>query len=147
MVSKVFNANVIFELQALSDDDCWSIIMQKTSGKDRNMREFEAIGREIARKCQGVSLVAQTLGSLLRTKRSINEWLCIRDDRIWDLPEDEQNDVLPALWLCYYYLPQPLKQCLSYCCIFPKGYVIRKDMLGRRLLCTLCSKRDGASGE
>ncbi|KAB5526512.1 hypothetical protein DKX38_020359 [Salix brachista] len=54
----------------LSDDECWSIIKQKLSGGGGATLavDFESIGKEIAKKCGGLPLLAKVLGGTLRRK-------------------------------------------------------------------------------
>uniref|UniRef100_A0A0D3HJI1 Uncharacterized protein n=1 Tax=Oryza barthii TaxID=65489 RepID=A0A0D3HJI1_9ORYZ len=52
-----------YKLEPLTDDMCWKIIKQKSAFEGRGDREcLEHIGKEIARKCGGVALAAQSLG-------------------------------------------------------------------------------------
>ncbi|KAL6188841.1 hypothetical protein ACLB2K_040232 [Fragaria x ananassa] len=54
-------------------------------------KQLEITGRAIAEKCGGVPLVAKVLGSLLDSRASKVEWLSIRDNRLWELPEGEDR--------------------------------------------------------
>jgi hypothetical protein len=56
------------EPEKLSDDECWSIIKQKVSGGGGApiAADSESIGKEIAKKCGGLPLLANVLGGTLR---------------------------------------------------------------------------------
>ncbi|TYJ11337.1 hypothetical protein E1A91_A11G269700v1 [Gossypium mustelinum] len=94
----------VFRLKLLSEEMCWLILSQKAfTGRSQASREIlEDIGRKIANKCQGLPLAAKTSGVLLQDKQG-------RED--------------------YYDLPSPIRQCLSYCAIFPNSNTIYKDEL------------------
>ncbi|XP_047065630.1 putative disease resistance protein RGA3 [Lolium rigidum] len=63
-----------YKLETFSDKICWKIMKQKTSFKDRvDKKQLKNIGREIATKCGGVALAAQSLGYTLNGKTS-DEW-------------------------------------------------------------------------
>ncbi|CAK9151652.1 unnamed protein product [Ilex paraguariensis] len=116
--------------KVLGDDDCLSLLAQhalctSNFGAHPNLEE---IGLAIMKKCGGLPLAAKTLGGILRSKRSSNEWKDVLDSEIWDLPED-QSGILPALRLSYHHLPSQLKPMFGYCAIFPKDYWFDKDEL------------------
>ncbi|XP_031248368.1 putative disease resistance protein RGA3 [Pistacia vera] len=114
-------------LGILPDEECWSLFCQLAfSGKIH--KEFEDIGKKIIQKCNGLPLAVKTLGSLLRFKRKFEEWENISNSKIWELKEVEQR-IFPPLLFSYYDLSSILKKCFSYCAIFPKDYVIEKDVL------------------
>ena len=117
-------------MQELLDDDCLPILTNHALGTRNfdNHPTLQLIGEKIVRKCKGLPLAAKALGGLLRTKPSCEEWAEILGSNIWDLPENECS-ILPALKLSYHHLPPHLKQCFSYCSVFPKGYEFDKDEL------------------
>jgi hypothetical protein len=54
-----------FELPPLSDQMCWDILKVKSKFETRQDKErLEPIGKEIAKKCGGVALAAQSLGHI-----------------------------------------------------------------------------------
>ncbi|TMX01721.1 hypothetical protein EJD97_023797 [Solanum chilense] len=117
----------MFCLQPLSDEDCWKIIKQRPFINNK-MHNLEVIGLEIAKKCKGVPLVAKTIGDILHCL-PVNEWDSLVKGNLWDLPQIE-NHVFPIFLLSYCCLPQHIKKCFSYCCLFPPEYVYKmKDIV------------------
>uniref|UniRef100_A0A6N2NLM9 NB-ARC domain-containing protein n=1 Tax=Salix viminalis TaxID=40686 RepID=A0A6N2NLM9_SALVM len=113
----------------LSDDECWSIIKQKVSGGGGATLavDFESIGKDIAKKCGGLPLLAKVLGGTLYRKEK-QEWRSILDSRIWDI--EDGNKALRILRLSFDYLSSlTLKQCFAYCSIFPKDFEIEREEL------------------
>ncbi|TYI02648.1 hypothetical protein ES332_A11G282700v1 [Gossypium tomentosum] len=106
----------VFRLKLLSEEMCWLILSQKAfTGRSQASREIlEDIGRKIANKCQGLPLAAKTSGVLLQDKQG---------------REDLAHEIFSPLLLSYYDLPSPIRQCLSYCAIFPNSNTIYKDEL------------------
>ena len=126
MVNSVYKIN----LDVLSKEDCWSIISKiafvEKDGKQRE--QVKDIGRELADKCKGLPLAAKTLGSLMRDKRSRQEWKKILDSNLWEL-EDVHKGLLGPLLLSFYELSSAIKQCFLYCAVFPKDYLFSKNEL------------------
>ncbi|KAJ9190273.1 hypothetical protein P3X46_001493 [Hevea brasiliensis] len=120
----------ILPIGQLSMEECWSVFSQiaffgKTSIE---CERVEDIGRKIVKKCKGLPLAAKTLGGLLRFRKFREEWQSVLDSDVWEL-EEAEKDLLGALWLSYYDLPMALRQCFSYCAIFPKDHLISKPRL------------------
>nr|XP_010921564.1 putative disease resistance protein RGA1 [Elaeis guineensis] len=118
-----------FHLQGLSIDDCWELFKWKAfeKGEEEKYPNLVIIGMEIVKKCGGVPLAANALGSLMRFKRTEDSWLAVKNSEIWRL--EQEDKILPSLRLSYTQMPSPLKQCFAYCSIFPKHYEIDKEKL------------------
>ncbi|KAI4353128.1 hypothetical protein L6164_002099 [Bauhinia variegata] len=120
------------KLSTLSNDDCWKLFKERALGmSNEEHAELVPIGKEIVKKCGGLPLAAKTLGGLLCFKSDKNEWLNIKESKLWDLPQSEnsENYILPALRLSYLNLPLKLRQCFASCAIFPKDSIIEKEEL------------------
>ncbi|XP_004298343.1 PREDICTED: putative disease resistance RPP13-like protein 1 [Fragaria vesca subsp. vesca] len=117
-------------LKQLSEENCWSLFSKhafQNAGGDVDPL-LEVIGKQIAQKCKGLPLAAKSLGCLLRSESNIEKREEILNNDIWEL-QDRENDILPALWLSYYYLPPHLKRCFAYCSLFPQDYEFDKRKL------------------
>ncbi|KAJ0613070.1 putative virus X resistance protein-like, coiled-coil [Helianthus annuus] len=117
------------QLGCLSEENSWLLFKKHAFAQGRvgdDIRKLEPIGREIVVKCNGLPLAVKTLGSLMWSKSSSNDWQRVKDSNIWNLQE---NNVLPALKLSYDNLAPHIKRCFSYFCLFPKGYELKKDEL------------------
>ncbi|CAN4120643.1 unnamed protein product [Withania somnifera] len=83
------------------------------------------MGKEIMRKCGGVPLAIRTVGSLLRLKRTEDEWVYFKNQDLSSVTR-EGNNVMAILRLSYNHLPQHLKICFAYCSLFPKDFKIQR---------------------
>ncbi|CAN6696598.1 unnamed protein product [Malus baccata var. baccata] len=127
VASIVHNTIPIHNLEKLSDEDCW-LLLAKHAFRNENPYEHPnlvEIGKQIARKCNGLPLAAKTLGGLLSCNLDYKEWNHILNSNLWDLPH--ADSVLPSLRLSYHHLPTYLKRCFAYCSIFPKDYEFEKE--------------------
>ncbi|PWA77573.1 Cc-nbs-lrr resistance protein [Artemisia annua] len=114
-----------YELESLSDDECWSMFKERAL----LLPEFEEIGRDIVKKCCGLPLLVNVLGSMLRHYNTDKgKWLSIQDSKVWDFEGRER--VLSTLKLSFDNLPNSMvKQCFVYCSIFEKDEVIGREEL------------------
>eukprot|EP00258_Populus_trichocarpa_P028503 XP_024444522.1 putative disease resistance protein RGA4 [Populus trichocarpa] len=117
-------------LATLSAEDSWLLFEQlafgMTSAEERG--RLKEIGVAIVNKCGGIPLAIRALGSLMRSKKTVREWLNVKESEIWDLP-NEGSRILHALRLSYMNLKPSVKQCFAFCSIFPKDYVMLKERL------------------
>ena len=89
---------------------------------------YVQVGKEIIKGCGGVPLAIQTLGAVLRDKKQISTWRAIKENNLWNV-RSINDRVFASLKLSYIHLADELKQCFTFCSIFPKGYGIQKDHL------------------
>ncbi|KAJ3694194.1 hypothetical protein LUZ60_009674 [Juncus effusus] len=119
-----------FSLEGLAREPYRKLFERCAFGSESSLKypHLVPIARRIADGLKGSPLAAKTLGSLLNSNKNERHWRAIMTSEIWELPQRE-NDILPALKLSYLYLPAHLKQCFSFCSLFPKDYNLRKNFL------------------
>jgi hypothetical protein len=133
-VAKNISTNIeAYKIEFLTNGMCWDIIKQRSGFKARNDKKcLEDIGKEIAVKCGGVALAAQSLGFMLQSMES-DKWMEVKDSDIWNesISKDATlpNHVLASLKLSCSQMSPSLLSCFTYCAIFPKGHQIIKEEL------------------
>ncbi|XP_031269824.1 putative disease resistance protein RGA3 [Pistacia vera] len=129
-VASIMGSIDLITIKELSEEQCWLLFRRLAFfGRPREEYEkLEEIGRDIVAKCKGLPLAAKTIGSLLRFKRTRDEWQRILDSEMWKLEEIEKGLLSPLL-LSYNDLPSMIRRCFSYCAIFPKDHKIDKHRL------------------
>ncbi|KAM5578417.1 hypothetical protein ABKV19_008634 [Rosa sericea] len=117
-------------LKELGEETCRSLFYHIAffDGERKESKKFEDIGNEIVKRCKGLPLAAKTLGSLMRYKDTVQQWVDVLNSKIWEFEEVEQQVFQPLL-LSYHDLEPHSKPCLLYCATFPKDHKIVKDEL------------------
>ncbi|KAK1364368.1 hypothetical protein POM88_039929 [Heracleum sosnowskyi] len=114
-------------VEKLSKEDSWKLFGQIvfSNGGVLKTEAFVALGKRMVERCGGLPLAIKTLGGLLYSKKTEEQWLHIQNSEVWTL-----KGVLPSLRLSYDNLPSSsLKRCFAYCSILPKDSEIYKDEL------------------
>jgi hypothetical protein len=116
------------QLEGLDRDIFWEFFSKCSFGEERpeSYPQLQDIGHNIASRLCGSPLAAKTIGRLLNMELTVQHWETVRNSELWELPHRE-NEILPALQLSYLYLPQELKRCFAFCCMFPKDYSFERD--------------------
>ncbi|GLU04981.1 hypothetical protein SLE2022_221060 [Rubroshorea leprosula] len=114
--------------RVLKEDECWSIINQRAFGDNLVPEGLKGVGQQIAKRCKGIPLVASIIGAILQNKRDQREWQAIAENRVWDSLEKE--GISDIIRFSYDRLPTlALRQCFAFCSIFPKDFVMEREML------------------
>ncbi|KAL2326989.1 hypothetical protein Fmac_020416 [Flemingia macrophylla] len=126
MHTKPFNS---YPLERLSEEESISLFVKLAfeEGEDKKYPQLLEIGKEIVKKCGGIPLAVKTLGSSLFSRVDTIEWESIRDNEIWNLPQNEK-DILPALEISYDRLPSYVKPCFASFSLFDKDEKISTFM-------------------
>ena len=129
-VAEITHSKQPHKLKGLDDQQSLSLFkkMAFKEGEEPKNASFVEIGKEILKMCVGVPLAIRTIGGMLYFKKSEIEWLLFKNNELSKIPQNE-NDILPTLKLSYDHLPSHLKQCFTYCSLFPKDYKIDKSCL------------------
>ncbi|XP_042427091.1 putative disease resistance protein RGA4 [Zingiber officinale] len=130
-------AGMVGDLDAIHleglDEKCFWEFFKKCAFSSSNSGvhhyHLEAMAKKMIYKLKGLPLAAKTLGGLLSMKLDEQHWKSILDSEIWQLPQEEENGIIPALQLSYQYLPPHLKQCFAFCSLFPKNYSFSESKL------------------
>ncbi|KAL2530419.1 putative disease resistance protein RDL5 [Forsythia ovata] len=76
-VASIVNPHNWYDLEKLSEDDCWSIIKAKAFEGGDVPEHFQTIGKAIAQQCRGSPLAANMMGAVL-TGKEIDDWESIQ---------------------------------------------------------------------
>ncbi|KAK9138045.1 hypothetical protein Sjap_008639 [Stephania japonica] len=127
-VASIVRSTYVYTLKPLSEEDCWSMFDRTVFGRggQRETDKLEEIGRQIVKKCQGIPLQVKILGGLMRYFRTEFEWMRVLNSEIRDFLPETYDALFGGN---FNNLAPQLKNCLSYCSIFPEDYEIEKNML------------------
>ncbi|CAO2206764.1 unnamed protein product [Urochloa humidicola] len=84
--------------------------------------EYETIGRRIVEKLHKSPIAAVTVAKRLQRNKSIDFWETTAN-------LDVLNETMGALWWSYQQLGADIRRCFEYCSTFPRGYMLKRDML------------------
>ncbi|XP_031129955.1 disease resistance protein RGA2-like [Ipomoea triloba] len=131
-VARMMGSVYLNKLNLISDSEAWLLLCRIAfSGRsEEDCEKLKDIGQKIAQKCKGLPLAVKVMGSLLRFKYTRDDWQNVLDNKIWEL-EEVVTELFPHLYLSYNDLTPKMKQCFSYCAVFPKDYKMKVDMLIR----------------
>ncbi|KAL8162181.1 hypothetical protein V2J09_013670 [Rumex salicifolius] len=116
--------------QKLTDDQMWALFSEgamKGRHDIENNAEFEKLGKQMLKKCDGLPLAVVTLAGILRTKQHLYEWETIsKACTDYILKERVVEDVIE---LSYLDLPTHLKPLFLYLAIIPEDEIFSAEQL------------------
>ncbi|CAN6357100.1 unnamed protein product, partial [Urochloa humidicola] len=124
---RALGAQDLIQIPELDKDDFFKMFMHYALDgamicDDRLLTEHQLIGRNIAAKLGGSPLAARTVAGQLRRRLDIDFWRR-------SLNRDLLNYTMGALWWSYQQLEVHVRQCFTYCSMFPRRYEFRRDEL------------------
>ncbi|KAL6655825.1 hypothetical protein ACP70R_006651 [Stipagrostis hirtigluma subsp. patula] len=120
-----------YRLSPLSPESCCKIVQNTIRCADDD-KLFMEHKDGIARRCDGIPLIADFIGSVLSTGPQLSEvWRLAKEKELWKVEYDIRDvpQLLQSFRLIYYKMPQDLRQCFAYCSILPKALGIRSQNL------------------
>lgn len=118
-------------------DDAWLLLCDAAfpGQSGEQIREYEMIGKKLARGCAGIPGVITKLGRVLRMKKTPQQWNDVHENGIWNLNEGNLNSnyerLLPRHLFVTYdaFLDPALQQCFKFCAGLPYEYEINRGIL------------------
>ncbi|CAL5004045.1 unnamed protein product [Urochloa decumbens] len=126
----------VYRLPLLSEEDSKILFYRGTYfvSEDQCTSQYRDLSKRILNKCGQLPLAITAITTLLPNRlNSEKEWgkVC---DSIGSGSDNRLNDMRAILSRSYDDLPQHLRTCFLYLCIFPEDYVIRRESLVQRWL-------------
>uniref|UniRef100_A0A0A9F0W0 Uncharacterized protein n=1 Tax=Arundo donax TaxID=35708 RepID=A0A0A9F0W0_ARUDO len=125
--SRALGARNLIAISDLDKEEFFSMFMHyaldgATISDHALVREHQAIGRKIVEKLGRSPLAARTVAGQLNRRLNIDFWKSTQNC-------DLLNHIMGDLWWSYQPLEEHVKQCFTYCSMFPRRYLFRRDEL------------------
>lgn len=119
------------EMRLLNKEESWDLLREKVFGANECPPRLWKIGKEIAKKCDGLpSLILAVAKGLASECGNIPEgWDNVAKKRDSLVFTTAENEVSKALLPSYMSLPQHFRPCFLYMGVFPRGYEISASKL------------------
>ncbi|KAI0514161.1 hypothetical protein KFK09_010195 [Dendrobium nobile] len=121
----------IVKLEGLEEDECLQLLNSHAfagveNPSDDDHKKLRAIAGEIVKKLSRSPLAAKVIGGVLNDHLDERHWRTILESNLLD-----QNSIHSILRLSYIVLPNHLRNCFAFCCMFPEDHPYDKDDLVR----------------
>ncbi|XP_073308077.1 disease resistance protein RPP8-like isoform X2 [Primulina huaijiensis] len=131
----IADTEFVYKLECLTEDESWDLLQKialPIHDSEANSKHFEAIGRELVRKCGCLPLAVSVIGGILRGQRYLGDWKKVLENIDSHLKHGKGVDanhkrVVNVLNLSYDVLPYYLKLCFLYLGCFPEDKDIRVE--------------------
>ncbi|KAM5588914.1 hypothetical protein ABKV19_007064 [Rosa sericea] len=125
----------VHHIQPLQNNEAWELFSKKAFSSNQHKTcptELESLACQLADKCEGLPLAIVSLGGLMSSKKSLDQWDEVLNTFNWHLHKISLLDpVKNILLLSFNDLPSQLKHCFLYCSLFPEDFVIHRKRLTR----------------
>ncbi|XP_021752987.1 putative disease resistance protein RGA4 isoform X2 [Chenopodium quinoa] len=132
MTAKIIGEKHTHKLHGLSEENSRllfeSVAFDKGEHEHASHLELVEIGKKIVEKCYNIPLAIKAVGSLL-FGQPVNKWQTFEHSGFAGIGKGD-NEIMSILKLSYHNLRPSLKNCFSYCALFPKDYRLeRKELI------------------
>jgi hypothetical protein len=117
----------VHNLEKLGEAYLMEIIQSKAFSLSKKSDEHFEVLRKIVQRCDGSPLAAQSFGSVLFNRTTLQEWKDILAKS--NICNEGEDIIFPILRLSYDDLPLHIKRCFAFCAIFPKDFEIDMETL------------------
>ncbi|XP_042441192.1 putative disease resistance RPP13-like protein 1 [Zingiber officinale] len=127
-------ATMPLHLEGLEMNDCLKLFTALAFPQaEEDVDQLKDIGERIVERCQGSPLATISLGKLLRSESNVDNWEIVLNEMLAleGSANSSTRPILPSLMISYHHLNYQLKQCFTYCSIFPDNFEFDKDQLVR----------------
>ncbi|KAI0503614.1 hypothetical protein KFK09_014548 [Dendrobium nobile] len=132
MLAKVLKKKKeIVKLEGLEEDECLELLNSHAfAGAENSPDDHEnlrVIARDIVKKLSRSPLAAKVIGGVLNSlDLDARRWREVLESNLLD-----RNSIHSILSLSYIVLPNHLRNCFAFCCMFPEDHEFDKDDLVR----------------
>nr|XP_009786264.1 PREDICTED: putative late blight resistance protein homolog R1A-10 isoform X2 [Nicotiana sylvestris] len=118
------------EMKLFNSDESWKLLHEKVFGVEQFCPpELEALGRQVAQKCQGLPLaILVVAGHLSKIARTQESWIEVAKS-VSKVVSNESDLCLGVLAMSYNYLPNHLKPCFLYMGVFREDSEVNIETL------------------
>ncbi|KAI0514164.1 hypothetical protein KFK09_010198 [Dendrobium nobile] len=121
----------IVKLEGLEEDECLKLLNSHAfagvkNPSDDDHKKLRGIAEEIVKKLSRSPLAAKVIGGVLNDHLDDRHWRTVLESNLLD-----QNSIHSILKLSYIVLPNHLRDCFAFCCMFPEDHKYDKNDLVR----------------
>ena len=129
MVCRQMNSKNNIRVDALSDEESWTLFTERLGQDIPLSPEVERIVVDVARECAGLPLGIVTLAASLKGIDDLHEWRTtlkrLKESNFWDM----EDQIFQILRLSYDCLDDSAQQCFVYCALFDERHKIEREVL------------------
>ncbi|KAJ1274035.1 hypothetical protein BS78_05G032400 [Paspalum vaginatum] len=121
-VAKMVETTHSVQVNGLDEKEFWLFFKACAFGNENHEGHpsLQSIGQQIVKALKGCPLAARSVGALLSRNVSYKHWRTVQNK--WKSLQEDTDGIVPILKISYDFLPVHLKQCFSYCSLFPEDY-------------------------
>ncbi|KAK1296495.1 Disease resistance protein RPM1 [Acorus calamus] len=136
IASSLASSNRVLKIEPLKSEKAWELfcnIAFRGYLEPMCPQELWSSAKTFVDKCNGLPLAIVTLGGLLYSKHSVEEWCNILKslNDLLNSNSSVRERLTNILMFSFHDLPHYLKNCFLYCSAFPEDYEIKRERIIR----------------